>query len=236
MQLATAIRTIEQPECTAEVDLDRSVRDDLIKLHLPLVTGIAHSIRCSSLGRGIELDDLLAYGAKGLLDAATRFDAAKGVAFSTFARHRIRGAIVDGIRTQHWVSRRVYKRLREEEARAAQAPDGPSQIDSATTPGLRVPASSRGGNYEHTALTTGWTGARWNGRTMANLPVEEDETLKMAVASQLRFLPDLERRLLELFYFEGKDLTQAGAVLGLQRSWASRLHARALEALRAALE
>ena len=90
---------------------DTRARDERIKAHLDLVKSIAGDIRARPLGRGMELDDLVAYGAIGLVEAATRFEE-RGVPFSAFARRRIYGAIVDGIRAQHWFGRRADRRLR----------------------------------------------------------------------------------------------------------------------------
>src|SRR5580698_2572320 len=90
----------------------RVERDKLIKAHLDVVYSIAHATRLSSLGRGVERADLIAYGSLGLVEAADRFDTSRGVPFVAFARHRISGAILDGIRTQHWLGRRAYERLK----------------------------------------------------------------------------------------------------------------------------
>jgi RNA polymerase sigma factor (sigma-70 family) len=90
---------------------DTRARDERIKAHLDLVKSIALDIRGRALGRGVELDDLVAYGAVGLVQSAARFEE-RGVPFSAYARPRIYGAIVDGIRAQHWFGRRADRRLR----------------------------------------------------------------------------------------------------------------------------
>ena len=76
---------------------DTRARDQRIEAHLDLVKSMAGDIGCRPLGRGIDLDDLVGYGTVGLVEAATRFEE-RGVPFSAFARRRIYGAIVDGIR------------------------------------------------------------------------------------------------------------------------------------------
>ena len=192
--------------------VDHVERDERIKAHLHVVRSVARAIRLSSLGRGVELEDLVAYGAKGLVEAAARFDGAKGIPFVAFARHRIRGAILDGIRTQHWLGRRAYRRLRS----------GPTT-----------------GEVQFVEIAE-WAevsgDARWNGHRMAQLPCAEDDSLQVLVAVHVRHLPERERRLIELCYYEGKTLSQAAEEMGFRRSWASRLVARALLALRAAIE
>ena len=82
--------------------------------HLSLVQGIARKVK-RTLGAAIDLDDLVGYGCKGLVEAAERFDGRAGVAFTTFAYYRIRGAMYDGIRAMGWYSRADYARYRAEE-------------------------------------------------------------------------------------------------------------------------
>ncbi len=184
-------------------------RDERIKAHLDLVKAIAGGIRAQPLGRGMELDDLVAYGAIGLVEAATRFEE-RGVPFSAFARRRIYGAIVDGIRTQHWFGRRADRRLR---------------IDRV---GHDWQVAIAAGDQAHNDV-------RRNGRPMVCPPTEtEDVNTQVAVA--LCGLPVLERRVVELHHYQEKTITQAAKELRIGRPRASRLHARALVSLRAALE
>src|SRR4030095_1736676 len=82
--------------------------------HLSLVQAIAGKLK-RTLGRSIEFDDLVGYGHKGLIEAADRFDSKQGVTFTTFAYYRIRGAMLDGLRTMGWYSRSDYARYRAEE-------------------------------------------------------------------------------------------------------------------------
>ncbi len=184
---------------------DTRARDERIKAHLDLVKSIARDIRARPMGRGIELDDLVAYGAIGLIEAASRFEE-RGVPFSAFARRRIYGAIIDGIRTQHWFGRRADRRLR---------------ID-------------RVGHEWQVALGAGaqtHNDVRRNGHPMVCPPVETED-----VAAALRGLSLLERRIVELHHYQEKTITQAARELRIGRPRASRLHARALATLRAAVE
>src|SRR6185295_10206040 len=89
-------------------------RDRLVEQHLSLVQAIAAKLK-RTLGRTIEFDDLVAYGTKGLLEAADRFDPTQGATFTTFAYYRVRGAMLDGLRTMGWYSRADYARYRAEE-------------------------------------------------------------------------------------------------------------------------
>ena len=188
---------------------DTRARDERIKAHLDLVKSIAGDIRARPLGRGMELDDLVAYGAIGLVEAATRFEE-RGVPFSALARRRIYGAIVDGIRTQHWFGRRADRRLR---------------IDRV---GHDWQVAVGAGHQAHNDV-------RWNGRPMVCSPTDS-AVVHEQVAVALRGLPVLERRVVELHHYDEKTITQAAKELRIGRPRASRLHARALVTLRAAVE
>src|SRR3954466_3007420 len=91
-----------------------SDKDDLVRKHLALVEAIARKVK-RTLGGAMEVDDLVGYGRKGLVEAAERFDGRAGVAFTTFAYYRVRGAMYDGIRAMGWYSRADYARYRAEE-------------------------------------------------------------------------------------------------------------------------
>src|SRR5204862_5100340 len=124
-------------------------RDQLVQQHLNLVQAIARKLRKQITSR-VDLEDLVGYGSKGLLEAAARFDPSHGVTFTTFAYYRIRGAMLDGLRTMGWYSRADYARYRAEEraneylqnlaernaaADGAAAPATPERPDAATALG-----------------------------------------------------------------------------------------------------
>src|SRR3954464_14719774 len=93
-----------------------STRDELITGHLYLVNSIAAHVQ-KSLAVHVELDDLIHSGMMGLFDAATKYTADKEVAFGAYAKHRIRGAILDGLRQLDWASRDLRKRYKQVEAK-----------------------------------------------------------------------------------------------------------------------
>jgi RNA polymerase sigma factor FliA len=106
----------------ATIAIDRSQakantakRDELIIGHLHLVTAVAAHVR-RSVSVHIELDDLVHAGTIGFFDAASKYRAEKEVAFSTYAKHRIRGAILDSLRQLDWASRDMRKRYKQVEA------------------------------------------------------------------------------------------------------------------------
>lgn len=200
-------------------------RDNLIITHLHLVRQVARKVRRSPQGMGARLEDLEADGKQGLVEAATRFDPTRGTRFSAFAKPRIRGAMIDGIRAQSPVGRRPYERLRALAAQSAANTNGSERFASH----LFSHAATVDGRPEITGGEQ--TDAWWNGRSMAQLPVAEDDRLEIVLGEEVRGLPDLERQLVDLCYFKDKRLTAAGRAMGVGRSWTSRLHARGLRML-----
>jgi len=203
-----------------------AARDNLIITHLHLVRKIARKVRRSTQGMGARLEDLEADGKEGLVEAATRFDPTRGTRFSAFAKPRIRGAMIDGIRAQSPVGRRPYERLRALAAHSPANTNGGERFAS----DLFSNAGASDGFPE--IADGGQTDARWNGRRMAQLPVAEDDRLEIVIGEEVRKLPDLERTLVRLCYHQGKRLTAAARAMGVGRSWTSRLHARTLRMLR----
>ena len=217
-------------------------RDRLVEENLDLVRSIAGKLK-RSLGRNLDLDELVAYGSKGLVEAASRFDSGKGVTFSTFAYYRIRGAMLDGLRTMGWYSRGDYARYRAEERaneylhnlaeREGAAPAGQAR-DAAETLAEIAEILSGVATVHITSLEAA------AGVTDERLPPPDQQLERMHLHARARRaldkLPEKERRLLQLHYFEDRNLEVAGVELGLSKSWASRLHARAVDRLRKVLE
>ena len=218
-------------------------KNQLVEQHLSLVQAIARKLK-KTLGARIDYDDLVAYGSKGLVEAADRFDARPGVAFTTFAYYRIRGAMFDGLRTMGWYSRADYARYRAEERAneylqshadrpAAEGGGASKAADSAETLAAVAQVLSGVAAVHITSLEAASTVAD---QTFAAPDAGIDTgRLGKRVREAIATLPDKERRLMEMYYFEEKTLEEAGAVMGLSKSWACRLHARAVELLRDAM-
>lgn len=196
------------------------------------------------LPRNIELDDLIAYGQVGLAEAARDFDPARGSQFSTYAYYRIRGAIYDGVAKMTWFSRAQYNRIR---------------YDQMAGEVLSEQAQGSGPRDEGIEADTRWF--RNLSRTLAvvyltthrqpddddQLPVVDSSTpepgtvvMGREISQKLReliaALPEDEKTLIEATYFEGLTLQEAGKRLGVSKSWASRLHAKALQRLARSLK
>ena len=218
-------------------------KTQLVERHLDLVQAIARKLK-KTLGTRIEYDDLVAYGSKGLVEAADRFDARPGVAFTTFAYYRIRGAMFDGLRTMGWYSRADYARYRAEERaneylqthadRPAGEEGGASKTADAAETLAAVAQVLSGVAAVH--ITSLEAASHVADATFA-APDAAIDTGRLGgrVREAVKTLPDKERRLMELYYFEEKTLEEAGAALGLSKSWACRLHARAVDLLRTAM-
>lgn len=196
----------------------------------------------------IEHEDLVALGNTGLAEAASRFDPNAGTAFATFAWYRVQGAIVDGLRKSSSMPRRTWAKLvalraaseyleqrSEREAGAIKAGVPPRERGHALAD-LRNALSAI-----QTMYMTSLEAIREEGFDTETLDANADETIQsMQLAAKLTAaldkLPEKERALVTKHYREGKNLLQAGTELGISKSWASRLHAQAVERLREILE
>lgn len=224
-------------------------RQKLVDANVPFVRSIASKIK-DQLPREIEFDDLYNYGMAGLLEAAERYDRRHGVTFQTFAYYRVRGAMFDGLRNMGWLPRHEYARLRFEERAAAylsnlterEAGAGVSgelsavvniedevrQVAEALGGVAAIFVTTMEGQKEKGDVATGMT-------PTPQIEVERQER-DIAVEAALKELPEKERRLLQLYYFEDRPLEEVGKLMGLSKSWSSRLHARAIELLKDALK
>ena len=191
---------------------------EFITQHEKMVHGLANRLRRELSLRG-DLDDLIAFGFGGLLEARHRFDPRRGVRFQTFAYHRVRGAMLDGVRKMSQLPRRAHERL---QAAAEPTPTAaPTALDRAFT---RMSALSAG-----TVL---------QGRFGDESP-EEVLLKNESVTRLLQALPSLsprQRVLVRGFYFDGRSIDAMAQELGISKSWASRLHTKGLRARREALD
>ena len=192
---------------------------EFIARHERMVHGLANRLRRELSLRG-DLDDLIAFGFGGLLEARHRFDPGRGVQFQTFAYHRVRGALLDGVRKMSQLPRRAHERL---QAGSENSPTAvPTALDRALT-------RMSGSLTEATVLQ-----GRFGNDTPEALLLKNESIVRL-----LRALPKLsprQRFLVRGFYFEGHSIDAMAQELGISKSWASRLHTNALRDLRNALE
>ena len=191
---------------------------EFITQHEKMVHGLANRLRRELSLRG-DLEDLIAFGFGGLLEARHRFDPGRGVRFQTFAYHRVRGAMLDGVRKMSQLPRRAHERL---QAAAEPTPTAaPTALDRAFT---RMSALSAG-----TVLQ-----GRFGDESPEAVLLKNESVTRM-----LQALPSLsprQRVLVRGFYFDGRSIDAMAQELGISKSWASRLHTNALRELREALD
>ena len=195
-----------------------------------------------SLGRVAELDDLISYGQSGLLAAARRYDPERGVPFRAFANFRIRGAMLDGVRKLSHLPRRVHERLKAFENAATFSEGAVEDLNSSPPPGQSAEDRERR-LVEHlagmaTAIAIGLiseTGTDDQGAVTAVAPWEASpeehssrQQLLDLVETAMGDLPEQEAVLIRRHYLEGERFDHVAAELGLSKSWASRLHTRAI--------
>jgi RNA polymerase sigma factor for flagellar operon FliA len=210
-------------------------RNEVIERSLPLVKSIAARLR-QAHGLSASFDDLYALGVDGLLQAADRFDPARGVAFTTFAYYRIRGAILDSFRRGPQRAPLVAPR-----AAASARPSAGALIEAANDNGRADDRSAA-----HADRIT-WLFAESAAVHLESLdelgaladesalhPDEEIERHRVAerVAAALSSLPETERKVVELHYYEELSFSEIGAKLGICKPWAFRLHNKALKQLK----
>jgi RNA polymerase sigma factor for flagellar operon FliA len=213
--------------------------DEFVSEYEGLVRDIAFRIH-NQFRLTCELDDLTGFGYSGLLEARERYDATKGVKFKSFAYYRIRGAIIDGVRKMAYLPRRAYARLCVAEALDAECESvGEAR---AASPGLRADLA---GTVRAVDSILGHLAASC---TVANaaeeqegLPDESPEEAMMArerrsvTLQAIEALPERERLLVRGFYLEERTLDDLARQLGISKSWASRVHSKAIDRLKAVL-
>jgi len=221
------------------ITLDRKTRDALIEDHLDHVRVLVRRVQ-RDIGGTLDSDELYAFGTEGLVEAAGRYDPSRGVTFKTFSYYRIRGAIFDGLRQQGWLSRNAYARYQSaqndllENNAERQAPSA-GKLD----PAQAVTEVADTLDQLATVFVTSLDAMEQTDIPDTDAQPSDDAVGEKQMQRQVRQavnrLPERERRLIELYYFRGLTLQEAGSQLGSSKSWSSRIHARAIRLLTSAL-
>lgn len=219
--------------------LNQQDRDKLIQKHLDYTKALTVKLH-RQLSSDLDFEELYAAGTKGLVEAAQRFDPSRGVAFTTFSYYRIRGAIFDGLRQSGWLSRSEYGRF------TAAANDYMGNRGDRVQPDAPLSRGDTVGQLNEalgelaTIFVTSLSAADLEDPpdTAHKDPGQtaEDHEINNKVKQAVTRLPEKEQRLVQFYYFEGLSMKDAGAKLGLSKSWTSRLHARAVKLLSVELE
>lgn len=204
---------------------------------LDLVDAVARQV-LPSIGDLAPLDELVAAGREGLFDAARRYDSAHGIPFRAYARIRVRGAIFDDIRQVAGLKRRAHERIAALEAALAASEAVPvdSVGHSAATSSAEPSLADRLG-ASPTAVALAILRAESQPNVAEALDASPEEALAAAeVRARIqgeieRHKPPREALVIRLHYFEGLTLDQVATRMGIDPSWASRLHSKALKRL-----
>ena len=227
-----------------------SGRDELILKYLPLIKYVVGRMTVTP-PQGLDYEDLLSFGVFGLMDAVDKFDPSKGFVFQTYAIPRIRGAILDELRKCDWYSRTAREKVHKlNRALEKILRDHGSANDQLVMKEMGVgedeyyeiqDLASRGyitSLDDMTPLDDGEVSveATLADETPGISERLDDESDKQQLAEALSELPERERTMLSLYYYEGLTLKEIGHVLGVTESRVSQIHGKALSMLRAILK
>ena len=237
----------------AQVGLDRELtaeEERVLLEHLPIVRFLARRIH-ERLPQHVELEDLLSAGVVGLMDAFAKFDPTKKVQFRSYAQFRIRGAILDSLRTLDWSPRELRRKGRaiEEAMRSLTSRLGraPSENETAAELGMDLDAYQQLLG-ELKGLEIGTLHLERNEDSgeeeLAYLPGRPDEDplfrclrgeMEERLTGAIQDLPERERLVMTLYYYEEMTMREIGLALGVVESRVSQIHASAVLHLRSAL-
>ena len=229
-------------------------REALILAYVPLVKYVAGRVSVG-LPSNVDFDDLVSYGVFGLVDAVEKFDPDRGVKFETYAVARIRGAVIDGLRSIDWVPRSVRKKSKELEQTigALEAKLGRPATDQEIAEALNITVEeyyellSEVKGVSLASLDEVWSGDPEEdgkipfGQMIENTRSEdptarvEDVEVKRVLAEAIDHLPERERLVVALYYYEGLTLKEIGEVLNVSESRISQIHTKAILRLRGRL-
>ena len=225
-------------------------KDTLLMEHMPLVKRLAHHMK-AKLPPSVEVDDLVQAGMIGLLDAIGRYEETHGAQFETYAVMRIRGAMLDELRSSDWMPRTMRQDMRKIETAmtALQQKLGRPPSESEVAKSLKLSLAdyqemlSEGGGhqlvyYEDFRNEDGsdsFLDRYAHDEDADPLRALMDTDFRQAVIDAIDHLPPREKLLMGLYYEEELNLKEIGAVMGVSESRVSQLHTQAVARLRATL-
>ena len=257
--METGVKEVELRELWRRYkdDGDKTARERLVVAYSPLVKFVA-----GRLGAGLPSQwpagdsDLISYGLMGLIGAIERFEPERGIKFETFAMTRIRGSIIDELRSLDWVPRSVRSRAREIEAAQSKLEHelqrAPTEAELAAKVGLTEEELQTSlleiANSSIYALDELWTISDSSGDWVSLLdtisdPRAEDpqeslasSEIKDRLTESIAGLPEREQLVVALYYYENLTLREIGEVLGVTESRVSQLHTKAVMRLKSSLQ
>jgi RNA polymerase sigma factor for flagellar operon FliA len=222
----------------------------MLKQYSPLVRRLAHQM-IAKLPANVEIDDLIQVGMIGLSDALTRFDVAQGVQFETFATQRIRGAMLDELRGNDWMSRGDRRHQRSIEAAVHKLEQklgrAPQESEIAAELGMKLAdyqellGKVRGTQLVYLEDMSGDDGdedfldrhvADAEANPLARL---SDRKMREALVAAIENLPEREQYVMSMYYEHDMNLKEIAAVLGVTESRVCQLHSQSIARLRSRL-
>ena len=234
---------------------DATARERLVVAYSPMVKFVAGRLG-AGLPSHVDDADLISYGLMGLIGAIERFEPERGIKFETFAMTRIRGAIIDELRSLDWVPRSVRSRAREIEAAQAKLEHELQRAPSEAELAARLDVSEEElqtslleiANSSVYALDELWTVSDSSGDQVSLLDTIADDRaadpqealasteVKDLLTEAIGGLPEREQLVVALYYYENLTLREIGEVLGVTESRVSQLHTKAVMRLKSSLQ
>jgi RNA polymerase sigma factor for flagellar operon FliA len=238
-----------------KADGNERAREQLVVAYAPLVKYVGGRMS-SGLPAHVDEADLISYGMEGLINAVERFDLSREIKFETYAITRIKGAIIDQLRALDWVPRSVRARAREIERAHSKLEHRlqrtPTDDEMAEELGLSVQefqeALVKISNSTVVALDELWSVSDSSGDQVSLLDTLQDydapdpqtlldaSELKDRLAEAISDLPEREKLVIALYYYENLTLREIGEVLGVTESRISQLHTKAVLRLKSRLQ
>ncbi|MFQ3547364.1 MAG: RNA polymerase sigma factor WhiG [Termitinemataceae bacterium] len=232
---------------------DPKIREFFIRQYAPLVKYVAGKVAVG-MPHNVEFDDLVGFGVFGLLDAIEKFDPEKNVKFKTYAVTRIRGAIFDELRSIDWVPRSVRQKTKEleEVIGSLEAQLGRTATDQEIADALGMTEDEflktmmKISGTSILSLNDVWFSGDENDKVSIGESIEaphslnpdvivEKDEIRRIIVDAINELPDKEKKVLVLYYYEDLTLKEIGQVLEVTESRVSQLHTKAILRLRAKL-
>jgi len=229
------------------------IRSYLVEKYSPLVKHVAGRIAVG-MPQNVEFDDLVSYGVFGLLDAIEKFDPVREIKFKTYAMTRIRGSIFDELRSVDWIPRSIRQKAKQLEQIIAQLEnqDGKKVDDEAIAKELGVSVNelnslmTKLSGTSLVSLNDIWFLGDENDEVSFMETLEspqnlnpdqiiEKEEIKNIIVDAIKTLPDKEKKVIVLYYYEDLTLKEIGQVLEVTESRISQLHTKAVMRLRSKL-
>lgn len=219
---------------------DREIKKLLIEEYVDLVKIVAGRMY-NFYGAKIEYDDLIGFGIIGLIDSIERFDISKNIKFETYAQIRIRGTIIDNIRKLDWVPRSLRKKSKEVQEGMSKLENqlGRNPTNDELSQYLNIPLEelesilSDISNFNISSLedllaNSGEYNIKRNNEKDTPEEIYEKEELRKILASTIDGLPDNEKKVISLYYYEELTYKEISYIMELSESRISQIHSKAI--------